>query len=245
MSLSYELVSLIKEGALFARLTHEETARIAGEKAEFQPNEIDILVEHSNDPDKYDWFFDRFWKHFYDVGIGFGGAPQSCEITYMRAVNHNDLIRLSSASHYLMDIGSVFHTTFSGQEYHLWYEQWLDDNLIEIFNLIDVDSLVPIQITNISSSVIGLARETNQHFNIIMNLIINQDYENLKIVSADILKNVIEYNWGLYNKFIEDITNGVFYDVPIEAGMNQLLIAGMLVGLLLYIYQRKKNKAIG
>ena len=117
------MISDLKKGALFSRLTHEAVSEVASIKAGFSQEETDVLVSHSNDPDYQDWFFDRFWKHFYDVGSGFGGAPGSGEMQYMRSVNGDDLVLLSCASHYLMDVGCLFHTTFSYQWHHLWYER--------------------------------------------------------------------------------------------------------------------------
>ena len=46
------------------RLTHEAIAQHAAQDL-FSLEDTIVLVEHSNDPDRYDGYFDRFWKHFY------------------------------------------------------------------------------------------------------------------------------------------------------------------------------------
>jgi len=243
MNLSLETKKLIKEGSLFARLTHEYTSFFSAEKVGFNEEDRDVLVEHCNDPDHTDWFFDRFWKHCYIVNIFFGGAPYSCDREYKIAVNNIDLVSLSRASHYLMDVGCVFHTTLSGQFSHIRYEATLDEHVDEIFNLIDIDSIQPMVIDNVEDAVVSLAVSTNARQSTVFEYLGNNDFEGLIPETVDNLSEVIAYTAGLYNKFIDDVNNGVTYEIPYESGFNPLIIIGLVVSLpFAFVYFSKEDK---
>lgn len=234
----------IKTGSLFWRLAHERIAGLAGEKADFTIEEIEVLIDHSNDPDSYDWFLDRFWKHFYEVGIGFGGAPQSCEYKYKLAVNENNFIFLSHSSHYLMDVGCVFHTTIYGQGYHLWYERWIDENIEEIISMINIEEIQPIIIDEISPAVIELATKTNSRYYRIIEYLSQENYDMLKIETADNLKEVISYLWGLYLKFIQDINDGVQYEIRAEITPTKLMLIALFISVPIVAYHLFKPKPL-
>lgn len=236
-----KLLQSLKEGVLFARLAHERIANIAAEKVGFSQDIVSILIEHSNDPDKEDWGFDRFWKHFYDPVGNSGGAPISCERTYQLAVNKNDLVGLSKASHYLMDVGCVFHTTFLGQGWHLRYERWIDDNIDEIISMIDLDSIESIIIDNIANTMVELAEKTNARYYVIVDDIKKENYDDLKRETAEDLKDVIAYTCGLYSKFIKDIGGGTNYPIYREMGLNIIMLPLLLLASFV-IYNEYKKK---
>jgi len=247
MNLSLETKKLAKEGGLFARLTHEYTAFFSADKVGFNEDDKNILVEHCNDSDYMDWFFDRFWKHFYIVSLGFGGAPFSCDREYKLAVNNNDLVLLSRASHYLMDVGCVFHTTLSGQFSHIPYEMALDEHVDEIFNFIDIDSIQPMVIDSVNDAVLTLAVSTNARISTVFEYILNDDFEGLIPETVNNISEVISYTAGLYNKFIDDVEDDVIYEIPYEAGFNPLIIIGLVLSMpFAFVYfskeQKKENK---
>jgi len=243
MFLDLEIKNLLKQGSLFSRFTHEYTSAYASDKVGLSDDDKNILVEHCNDPDHTDWFFDRFWKHCYIVNIGFGGAPFSCDREYKLAVNNNDLVSLARASHYLMDVGCVFHTTFSGQTLHIPYEIALDEHVDELFSLINIGTIQPIVVDNVDDAVVNLAVSTNARQSTVFEYLGNNDFEGLIPETISNLSEVIAYTAGLYNKFIDDVANGVTYEIPYEAGFNPLIIISLIISMpFAFVYFLKETK---
>lgn len=226
----------IKPGSLYARQTHEYLAFYASSQI-FQEEIANILADNANLPDYEDWFLDRFWKHMYDVSSNSGLAPYSCDRAYKISINNQNYIWLARASHYLMDIGCVFHTSFSYQEYHLFYEQWVDENLTDIIALIG--TINPIVIVDVKQSTIDLAIETHMYLEQIVSLLQSHDYDALKQITATILGAVTSYLIGIYNKYVEDVANNVFYEIPPDIGLNTSAAIGLSFLAPVMIYKQR------
>lgn len=92
-------------------------------------------------PDYTDKGVSRYYKHYYNPGINYGGAPGACEdaaklaktyyskgSSYRKAAFNN----LGNASHYLSDVGNPMHTAFDYNSFkkgkHLAYEDYVESN---------------------------------------------------------------------------------------------------------------------
>jgi hypothetical protein len=219
----------LKLGALFNRVSHQYITQIAAETAGFQGNDVQILVDHCNDPDGFDFLFDRYWKHLYDVPNMSGGAPKSCDIDYKMAVNENNLKKLSWASHYLEDCGCFFHTTINYQEYHLSYEQWVDDNINTIISM--MNGITPYIIDDVEEAVKQLATTINGREQFIFSYFSTGDYENLLIETAENLKETINYLSGMYIKYIDDVNQSVIYEIPFQLDLTSIAFMFIAISL--------------
>jgi len=221
-NVSYKELSDRGISELFNTLTHKYCVQKAAlETGLFNDDEINILVDYCMEPDMVDTGPDRHWKHFYDVSSGFGGAPSMAEKKYMEAVNNKDLRALSNSSHYVADAGCLFHTTLRGQNLHIPYEEWIDENIDKITHYIQ--SIYDYDYDNIKKLAIELAIRTYDRYDIIVDNFINNNHTELSIETADNLSDVISSMKNLFENYYYDVENGVTYDVPFVPSLEMLL----------------------
>jgi hypothetical protein len=226
----------LKKGCLYDYKTHEKLLFVVASNIGFSSEDIDFLVSNVMNPDKEDIYFDRYWKHYYDPIAKQGSAPQSCNYNYIKAVNENNLQYLACAIHYLTDVGCVFHTTPLYQNYHIWYEKWLDENINNVEIVIR-----DIQQDNVLDMVKNLAVESRNRADKIIDYILSEDYTNLLSESVECLNNAASYINALSLKFYNDLENGVTYVLPVEQSINNLVTMGVIMVAPIGLYNMKKE----
>jgi hypothetical protein len=209
---------------------HTALATVSASAAGFTPEEVSIIAEHSHDPDFQDVLFDRGWRHVYHPQSGFGGACDMCEKKYMAAVNNHDIMELGRASHYLGDIAVVFHTSFTGQSSHKFYEEFLD---------IVQDQVIPFTvdqieyISDVRQMAVEFAGEVNTHFSIIYDSIKVWNEPVLIAESKHLLEQAARHTTSMFLKYKEDVAGGVQYIIPLEPGLNTQMALAVTPFLLL------------
>ena len=185
---------------------------------EFTPEQMQILTSNVNKPDDHDYMLDRLWKHIYIVSSNFGNAPSTCLRCYADAVNNQNLVSLAWASHHLQDVGCVFHTTWRGQNHHIWYETTMDEHSDEFLVKLGQENLSSIEIKNVEESVVNLATSTYKYENILLNAIKNMDFEQIYDITYERIVETTQYTMGLYAKYKNDL--GTIIKTPMEPSLN-------------------------
>lgn len=196
---------------------HKAITQTAG-YTEFTPEQIQILVNNVNKPDDHDYVLDRLWKHSYIVPSNFGNAPGTCLRCYADAVNNQNFESLAWASHYLQDVGCVFHTTLRGQSHHIWYETTMDGYSDEFLIKLGQENLSSIEIKNIEESVVDLATSSYRYEIALLDAIKNNDFEQICDITYDRIVETTQYTMGLYAKYKNDL--GITIKTPMEPSLN-------------------------
>ena len=196
---------------------HTALALASASAAGFTLEEASIIAEHAHDPDFEDVLFDRGWMHVYHPMTGFGGAADQTSKKYMTAVNNKDVKDLGRASHYIGDIASVFHTTFSGQGYHKFYEEFLD---IVYGRIIPSTVAQTDEVTDVRQMAVDFASEVYPHFPVILGSIKAWNEPVLIAESKYLLEQAARHITSMFMKYRSDVAYNVQYVVPLQPGLN-------------------------
>jgi hypothetical protein len=193
---------------------------------------LDNFVYGSWIPDEEDQGWDRFYKHVYDPGIGFGGfggAPDACKEKMESAVQYaywgnfvNAYQDLGRASHYLMDVGNPYRSNLlainplENEIKHLFYESIVESKWDE-WDLGDIAySARRIEVNDVEEAVKELARYSRQYKDELDSAIgvyyINDfpipyiaDEEGLEEVTKRLIRKTAGYTKGLIDNFNDNL----------------------------------------
>lgn len=209
---------------------HYALTSLCASSAGFTPEEVNIMAEHSHDPDFTDLLFDRGFQHVQTV-TGFGGAASMTSKRFMTSVNNQDVAELGRASHYLGDIASVFHTTLSGQSYHKFYEEFLDIVQSQVVPTSVSGAEIP---ADIMQMVMDFSNRVYGHYPAIYGAITVWNESVIISESKAILEEAARLTTGLFLRYKEDVANGVHYIVPLEPGLNTSMVLAVTPFVLLW-----------
>jgi hypothetical protein len=187
----------------------------------FNNNNWAVLAgSYGGTPDWWDTGVDRYYKHYYNPDLGYGGAPGACsdyatlaKSQYATGDRTQCFINNGLASHYLSDVGNPMHTGgeisqgldyLLGNSHHIAYEQYVEGNWSSNYKYLDLvtSNTVVTSVTDPNQAVRDLAAVSHPYFGTLWEKV-TQDPSNfgsnidVRYITTKCVRETARYNAGL------------------------------------------------